>query len=526
MIDKRLVYLQNYLSESLHMELHEYMNISKRQLSRLLNQWQDEGYIQYNAGLGRGRKADITLLVDAEKEVFSYAIEHAHQMTLEELQSYINLPWNTETNAIIVTSIMEEFDSKVQKGNVLLDYVYTIPEVISPCESIDAVSFQVIGQIGDCLYQYRNHSIERKLVKYDEWNDSTLHIYLHKDIYFDDGIQMTAEHVKASLDNIISCGNFENHFESIEQVEVANAFEIMIHCKQTTDHIKLLLAEPFTAIIRLEDGHMRGTGKYYIHSKDNNQIILRANPYPKRQPQVKQVYIVKSKTRYDKAFPSIEGRRYKKFCVSNALLMCNPDTELTLEERSIFSNILFYYFKQLMEEENQDLKWLTHTPAVNNTTYEFTKPIKFLVDEYNHHAFEKIFIKMKAQNNIDVTIVPIKHIDYLNNNINQFDVDYVWMMEAYKEEQPYQLYDLLTHCKFKEWYEKNIYCKNFLKSFDLNNKKALKKTAISFIEELNKNYYCINVYKKYKYYFYPSYIEYIDVDDYGYIDYGSAVVKG
>ncbi|MBC9875443.1 hypothetical protein H1I77_11825 [Macrococcus bohemicus] len=171
----------------------EYLNVSKCQLSRLLNQWHDEGYINYAPAVGRGGKMKITFKIDVKKELFYYAFKSQKVMTLQEIKSYLDLPWDEESSEINVQHLKNNFLMQQENNNTIIDFVYSLPSDLHPLTVQSLVSFQVITQMMRTIYGVDddNH-IQYDLVKYDEWRENTLHIYLHQDNFFPNRKRFTA----------------------------------------------------------------------------------------------------------------------------------------------------------------------------------------------------------------------------------------------------------------------------------------------------------------------------------------------
>ncbi|RXK17175.1 hypothetical protein [Macrococcus sp. DPC7161] len=523
-IDKRLLSLQSYLySRNLDIEIHDYIGVSKRQLSRLLNTWQDNGYIEYSGGSGRGRKLEITMKIDAEKELFYYAIQNAKNMELQELQEYINLPWHEESRESVIQALIDEFYDKEHTQGFLLDYVFDIPERLYKNMSHDTVSSQIFENIAETLYVYNKGEVEYQLVKYDEWVDNALHIHLTKDAYFDDNVQMTSKEVVSVINDVYKRREFHLHFQMIRDIEIINDFHFVIYCTHAVEHLKFLLSEPYAAILREEDGVVHGTGKYCVHKYDKNEIVLNVNPYNKRQPQIKKIFLVKNQSKIRDVYNVRNRLTSIRFAKSNGLLVCNPKTCLTKEERLSFINAFVPYMQKLLEQENREFDWLYQ--PFGDHQIKLTKPIKFLSNNFNYPAFQKIFDKMEKELGVKVDHKMVDHEIYLKTPLEALDTDFLFMMETYMQENPIKFYDLMLNCKCKEWLLQYSDCESFIRYFDLNEKEKMNMIADNVLSKLEEEGLFIELYLKYRYFYFPSYIHYIEVNQYGFIKYHSAIIE-
>ncbi|MGV2876502.1 hypothetical protein ROU88_11635 [Macrococcus capreoli] len=523
-LDKRLVYLQSYLSQNDNtMELYEYIGVSKRQLSRLISSWQEAGYIEYTGGSGRGNKLSITMKIDAEKELFYYAIENAKNMELNELQEYINLPWHAESRESVIEALISEFHDESQSHGFLLDYVFDIPPKLYKGMPHDIVSYQICDNISETLYVCNSDKLDNQLVKFDEWIDASLHIHLTKDAYFDDNVQLKSEHVVSIIDSLCKSKEYQLYFKMVQSLEIVNDFHFIIHCTHKAPHIKLLLSEPVTAIVKENDGMLHGTGKYYVLKHAENEIILNANPYHKRQPQIKKVFIVKNQSKIRADYSKEKQDLSIKFIMGNGLVVCNPKTKLNQSERKYFSTAFLNYLKAVMQEERSDFEWLLKDTDIH--LKEEMPSVSFLSNEHNFETFQNIFDRMERELGIKVIHKKVEHKTYLKTHLDEYDVDFIFMMETFIQKNPLAFYDMLMHCKCKDWLLQMDGCKSFVEAFDLEKFEEMKFRSDSKLEWLEDEGYLVNAYLKYRFMNFPSYIDYVDMNKYGYLDYGSAIIE-
>lgn len=527
-MDKRLLYLEKYITDNIEdVALAEYLNISKRQLSRLLKQWADEGYIKYTPAVGRGGKAEITFITDVEKELFYYAMKHHKNMTLQEINDFLELPWDEESKEVIIKQLQKSFKQEDHSGNMVVDFVHSIPNVIHPHISQDIVSFQVISQTNKTLYKLdKDNKILNEIVKYDEWKEQTLYIYLHKDIYFNDKTQLTAQHVYDSLYALMFETNYRIYFENVKNIAVIDDFYLVIEMSERTDHVKYLLTEPFASIFKEKNGELQGTGPYYMSFKDESEIKLSLNPNYKRAVLIDEILLIKNRKRY---IEYISSNKYdksltKKVYLGNDMLVFNPNSTFTLEERKIIMETMLYVLYEDTKNNGKNLKWLLSEPQRRKDMSRISRPVRMLVDEYSAEVMEVIRAEINKDGDY-LEFVYTKHLKYLITNLNEYDVDIVWMSEAYNQKQPFMLYDLLLHCKFKDWYIDDPECIEFINNYRYENFEQLENIATTILQSFEDRYLFANVLLKEKVFFYPSVVKYVDEDKYGYLDFGNAILK-
>lgn len=527
-MDKRLLYLEKYLSlPNPEENLADYLNLSKRQLSRLLNQWDEEGYINYSPAIGRGGKMAITFNIDVEKELFYHALKSQKDMTMQEIKSYLELPWDEESREVIVKQLQHNLAINNTNQNSIIEFVNNIPEELHPLKAQSMVSFQVISQILRPLYKLdKAFNIQYEIVKYDEWIGNTLHIYLHQDIYFSDRKRLTANFVYLSLNKLIYYSQYKKFFNDVLSIDLIDDFQLSITVRKKNNHIKYLLSEPYSSIYIEDNDTLYGTGPYYLKSKKKKELTLQANPYYKRLVQIEQIYFIENKKRFSEYISSdkYNSSKSKKFYLGHRILLMNPNTTLNLDERKTTIQTLQIYLHEYFTKNEKYFIWTGDLPDQKPEMENIHRPVRLLIDEFSEKIFKDIIKEInKERKNIELIV--IKHEDYVQYHLDKYDVDIVWMTEALHQQQPFMLYDLLIHGKFKEWYYDLEPFQSFIQHYNYDNFPLLKNEAMQLINDLKSNYYYSNVQINEKVFIYTSAIQHIEINHYGFIDFSSVILK-
>lgn len=173
-MDKRLLILERYLEKygQDFTQLSDELNVSSRQLSRILRKWDEEGYIKYIPGHGRGVKTKIKLNMDIARELFNEMNKYRDELSIEEFNRYLELPWPVEYIESIRKIIEYERgqDPAASNSTAMMDYLYKVPETFIPSLSIEHASTLVGLQVFETLYRSDvNKEIKVHLLRYDEW---------------------------------------------------------------------------------------------------------------------------------------------------------------------------------------------------------------------------------------------------------------------------------------------------------------------------------------------------------------------
>lgn len=300
MLDKRLLKLKRYIEEDVKNfdELSEILEVSTRQLSRLLKKWADEGYIEYKPGAGRGKQMDITMKLDVDNLLLTQFLQEKGNMTLSEIETYLNLPWHMDSIDMIQKNILDDINKMEPSvyDSVMLDFMFQIPDRLMPNEVNEFFAVHLLTQVCDPLYRVNSSGeIVYDLLSFDEWQGDALHLYLKKNICFSDGTELTSSIVKESLERLSTSGLYTDYFNSISNIEVYDDFHLSLTVDKHRHIIKYLLSQPVTGIyIPVNYNYFIGTGPYRITKKCNDRITLKANLNSFRPlPDIRKVYLLK-----------------------------------------------------------------------------------------------------------------------------------------------------------------------------------------------------------------------------------------
>lgn len=526
MIDKRLLLVERFLEEADHYELSDYLGVSKRQLARLLKQWEAEGYIEYTAASGRGNKMNLKFKVDIEKEIFLEAVNQGSHLTVEDIQEYLKLPWHTSSRASIMKILTEAINIYEQSSanEVIMDYIYSIPALIHPHYTNDLAGAQVFNQVVSPLYKM-NHdgNIERVLLRYYEWRDNELHLYLHKDIYFRDGVNLKSRHVADSLEMLQKQGRYREMVKEIEHIEICDDYHLIIQCQSPLQNLKFILSEPYSAIYRETDKGIVGTGPYYIKDYTSEMITLQCNQYYRQQPAIKTIYLLENREKAIAYFTRNYGESTVNTCyVCNEFIVFNPESHLNDELRAYLSHIIGNEVREKMSHLTTLYEWKNHNHSPSVVLHDPVH-VKMLADEYT--LMMVTYLKKHLEKyHIYIDIVEISHEDYLTTHLQQFDADIVWMTETYYQLQPYKTYNLLSHCKLKDYFLNTPEAQQFIETMKKNRDEAVKQGE-HFIDQLIRQHYVLDLFEKKRRFILPERFIGIEVNGYGFIEYHKIVVR-
>ncbi|MCE4957891.1 ABC transporter substrate-binding protein [Macrococcoides caseolyticum] len=457
MIDQRIIELEHYIN---HIEdftldiIADKMMISKKQLTRLLKKWDDEGVIEYVPGRGRGNKVTIKMKRDVQIELIDAIKNDIKDMSVLDLQRLLQQPWHHHSFLKLQTIVDEKINEpEVSENNEFTEWVRAIPEHFHPAHINDYLGAQLSHQLFDTLYRVSGTGeIIRSLVSYDEWIEDNFHIHLKKQVKFSDGTILTAREVKASLDYCRSaeCPYFAL-FSLIEAVEVINDFYVEVKFSKRPKYFEYLLTQKYSAIYKRVDPHtIIGSGPYQLDQLSNERLTIRYNLfYRGHLPDIEKIkYLNKSSKINDFESYKKDNNAVVYITTGEEFLLFNPHKDLSLKQRAFISHL----FKETLDDfVGVDERVNIQTIDILTEDEQINRPLNAVVNQQTK-PFYDVFKATLSMHDIQLQYIEIDPIDYINTHLMTINADFIWMYENYHSMQPFKTIDLLRQCKFQEWY--------------------------------------------------------------------------
>lgn len=432
-VDEKLLKLYLFLQHNTFSReaVSDYLEISPRQLSRLLNKWSEDGFILFHSGMGRGNATQIDFLKNIEGEYINHLIRNLEDYDIQQLQSIMSLNMSENSKRILRLCIEEVLYSRrefsINTFN-FVDYLYRIPNLVHPLEPLDVALITVLANVGDRLYTVSDNEISKKLIVFDEWIGNDLIIHLYKDVHFSNGDLLFAADVAQVIRNLVEAKPDIPGLNDVIGVEVLDIFKLKITMRHRSDLIKFILCQDFASVYKLKAGKVLFTGPYYIHSQKPEVMKLKLNPYfTAKVPDITDVWLINDIKQYQE-FVQHKGMKAEQTKDSHSMdfLLFNPDSNMTREERIRLGRIVTGKEQPEMFVEKLSLL------AIKNSRDTVDKTVTLLKKCVKHFEF------------IEVGIT-----EYIEKSLNTFNVDAVMMNEAVPMDSKY--FDLLLSEKFSTW---------------------------------------------------------------------------
>ncbi|MGK0555378.1 ABC transporter substrate-binding protein [Macrococcus capreoli] len=508
MIDKRLLKLERFLESNEPLDsLHDYFGMSQRNMSRLLKKWEAENYIELNTRVHSNKS--ISLKIDVEKQLFLEFISLANNMKIQDIKSYLELPWHSKSIEAI-QSIMKEkiLGNRLNinhEKHTIIDYVEQIPEKIDPNHNFKLILAQVCSQIGEKLYVMDEYGhIKRNLVKYEEWIGDHLHIYLHSNIKFSDGTLMTATDVKNTLFHLTKHDILGDWFKLISDIKIVDDFYLILRVADFKAVVQYLLTEHCSVILKAHKGTYIGTGPYRIDKIESNRIELITNDFYRTPVDVNEIYLIKNEDMAREK--QLEENEYNHLIVNeviNEIVMFNSAAAFNNMERYE----IMAYLKRLMSNDKQAV-----------ILPDIKKTINVLLDvEISNSVKEKL-----KKSSLNFNFVEVKEYHSMLNQLAEADL--VWLSESYWNDRVYHMLFYIFPGKSREWYSDNSGAKEFYEALRKDSIEEVREALNVFEKWLEDNHYRELLKVKKQKRIYDTKYKNVSIDQYGVVNYSGIIV--
>ncbi|WP_284640918.1 ABC transporter substrate-binding protein [Paenibacillus silviterrae] len=279
-------------------ELTDIFQCSARNVNLVLRRMEQEGWIRWEPGRGRGHRSKLTFLIKAETVALQTAQAYVKKGVIQQAFAYLeeqaHLPYVKEQFAYWLDTMFgyrPEVRNEQTLDTLRLPYCKPIP-CLDPAHLTFVIECQMARQVFDTLVNYNNETdtIEPGLAHY--WNSNSLNtewtFYLRKGVYFHHGKELTAHDVRFTIQRLRGEeGNspFRWLFEGVEEIVAFDKYTVLFRLRRANPlflhHLSLDRASivPEDAVTELGDVFRRqpiGTGPFKVVQHDENMIVLEA----------------------------------------------------------------------------------------------------------------------------------------------------------------------------------------------------------------------------------------------------------
>ncbi|XXM73073.1 ABC transporter substrate-binding protein [Lysinibacillus sphaericus] len=278
MENKLLTLWRYYPSGSIRVEeIAETLQLSHKQTTRYLKKWNEEGWIAFTPGRGRGNVSTLKWKQDVEEIFEEKAVKLIEEEPVERSSKYLMYDWSTDSKM----RLMNKFQTRlgfVQASEDKLIVPKRYPFFsIHPLEAADVLSAHLAANVYNRLVSITEEGdIIPEIAHSWDLSPAKLRLYLKKDVKFHDGSVLTADDVFLCLERFRAHPNYRELWSPVEMISVAAPLIVDIHFPRGCSYILPMLTMMCGSIYKENKGRILGTGCFSLEENTDTKTTLAA----------------------------------------------------------------------------------------------------------------------------------------------------------------------------------------------------------------------------------------------------------
>lgn len=279
LLDRYLLTLKNHVdSGNIKVEdIAKLLNLSTKQTRRKLRQWDEEGWISFSSGLGRGNASVLKWLRDVEQDYEYLFLKKLEAGAIEEISKLLLLEWSVETKQRLMMAFQENFGfNQVEQDRLIIPRFNTFL-TFDPLKAADVHSANLIANLYNRVVTlHSDNTITPELAHTWEYNECALILYLRKDVLFHDGSIMKAEDVVETFRRMKNDQHYAKLWEPVTVIETPAPLVVKLEFPQGCTYILQLLSLLTASVYKELNGSLVGTGGFYLAENSQEKTVLSA----------------------------------------------------------------------------------------------------------------------------------------------------------------------------------------------------------------------------------------------------------
>jgi MarR-like DNA-binding transcriptional regulator SgrR of sgrS sRNA len=278
MENKLLTLWRYYPSGSIRVEeISETLQLSHKQTTRYLKKWNEDGWIAFTPGRGRGNVSTLKWKKDVEEEFEEEVAKLIDLESVERCSKYLMYNWSTGSKM----RLMNKFHTKLGFVKESVDKLIVpkrYPFFSShPLEAADVLSAHLVANVFNRLVSIsEGGDIIPEIAHSWDVSSTKLRLYLKKDIKFHDCSILTAKDVAASLEKLKKHMHYRDLWAPVETIEVKAPLILDITHPGGCSYMLPMLSMMCASIYKENKGRMLGTGCFSLEENSDSKTTLAA----------------------------------------------------------------------------------------------------------------------------------------------------------------------------------------------------------------------------------------------------------
>lgn len=257
-------------------DLAEILMLSMKQTRRKLQQWQKDDWLIFHSGRGRGKISNLHWLRDVEQEYEQLFLKKLDGEPIENVSKLLMLDWTVETRQRLMTSFQLKlgFHQEGQDRLVIPRFYRFL--TFHPLKTADVHSANMVANLYNRVVSLNaDDTITAELAHAWEYTDTSLLLYLRKDVAFHDGSILKAEDVVHSFQQMKEDRHFKQLWEPVTRISTPAQLVVKLDFPNGCTYILQLLGILSASIFKeMSDGKLLGTGGFYLEEDREDKTVI------------------------------------------------------------------------------------------------------------------------------------------------------------------------------------------------------------------------------------------------------------
>ncbi len=275
-------------------QIAEIIELSTKQTRRKLDQWQEEGWLTFQAGKGRGNASRLHWIKDVENSYEKQFLKKIETYSIEEISKLLLLNWSMETKQRLMNIFQSKFGFHQEDLDRLIIPRYYRFMTFHPLKAADVHSANLVANVYNRVVALNeDNTITPELAHSWELTATKLTLYLRKDIHFHDGSILKAEDVVQSFKAMKQAQEYADLWRPVTNISSPSPLVVEIDFSEGCTYILQLLSMIPASIYKEVHEQIIGTGGFYIAEDSEEKTILSAfKQYYRERPLLDRVEFI------------------------------------------------------------------------------------------------------------------------------------------------------------------------------------------------------------------------------------------
>jgi SgrR family transcriptional regulator len=276
-------------------QIADIIELSTKQTRRKLNQWQEEGWLTFQPGKGRGNSSRLHWIKDVENAYEKQFLEKIETYSIEEISKLLLLNWSLETKQRLMTKFQSKFGFHQEDLDRLIIPRYYRFLTFHPLKAADVHSANLVANVYNRVVALNeDNKLTSELAHSWELTSTRLTLYLRKDVHFHDGSILKAEDVVQSFRRMKQAQEYAELWSPVTDIFSPSPLVVEIDFSEGCTYILQLLSMIPASIYKEVHEQIIGTGSFYIAEDSEERTILCAfKQYFRERPLLDKVEFIR-----------------------------------------------------------------------------------------------------------------------------------------------------------------------------------------------------------------------------------------